>query len=78
MHVSTSFRGVIRTEHADADSEPCALLGAGWEVGPIILLIWGDLAAIDRLNLLRLLGEVHALEEGLEAGVGAEGIQEEV
>ncbi len=25
---------VIRAEHADADSEPCALLGAGREVRP--------------------------------------------
>ena len=53
-----------------------------WESGPIILLIRGDLADTDRTwcatrgqeLTLRLLGEVHLAEEGLEAGVGAEGV----
>ena len=44
-------------------------LGLGGKSGSIILPIRGDLADIDRLNLLQLLGEVHAPEEGLETGV---------
>ena len=28
---------VIRAEDADADSEPCALLGAGWKIRPMLL-----------------------------------------
>ena len=57
--------------------------GLGGESGPIILLIRGDLADTDRTwcatrgqeLTLRLLGDVHALEEGLEAGFGAEGVE---
>ena len=31
-----------------------------------------------RLNRLTLRGEVHFLQEGLEAGVGAEGVEDEI
>ena len=45
---STHLSDQQRAEHADADSEPCALLGAEWESGPIILLIRAGLAIFGR------------------------------
>ena len=47
-HLSALWGVTIRAEHADADSEPYALLGLGGNSGPIILLIRARFAAIDR------------------------------
>ena len=65
---------MFRTEHADAGSEPQPPLGL-WRKGRLYLYISGWDGEIDRLKLRRLRREVHALEEGLEAGVGAEGVE---
>ena len=60
-------------------------LGLGGNSGPIILLIGAGFAISGRTwcatrgqeMTLRLLGEVHLAEKGLEARVGAEGVKPE-
>ena len=88
---------VRRAEHADADSEPLALVGAGQEIRPDHTADPGrirqrstalgvqredssDTAAARGRSCAGggLFGrgrrEIHLLQEGLEAGVGAEGV----
>ena len=49
--------------------------GASWSDGTLAAVQRVARAKVKRASTLRLRGEVHALEEGLEAGVGAEGVR---